>query len=145
MLRLSLSIATVALALLTAAPRSDAAPHPRAFVGDICTEVIQTLGPFVPLAERTARFDKLFQADFDVPGIGRFVIGRYWHEFNPDQQQEFLQLFKQYTVASYAAKLGEYSGARLNVTGVRNAPATRPSSPARWSEPTAARSKSTGT
>jgi len=120
MLRLSLSIAAVALVLLTAAPRSDAAPDPRAFVGDIGTEGIQTLGPNVPLAERTARFDKLFESDFDVPGIGRFVIGRYWHELNPDQQQEFLQLFKQYTVASYAAKLGEYGGARLNVTGVQN-------------------------
>ena len=102
---------------LLLAPRADAAVDPGAFVGTLGNEGIQTLGPNVPLAQRVARFRALFQADFDVSGIGRFVIGRYWQAFTPEQQQEFLRLFREYTVQAYAGKLGLYGGSQFRVLG----------------------------
>ena len=113
---------TVALVfgLLAGAPSSQAA-DPRAFVNTLGDQGIQTLGAGIPLQQRVARFRQLFQADFDVSSIGRFAIGRYWQAFTPEQQQEFLKLFVDYTVLAYADKLGQYGGAQFQVTGSQNA------------------------
>jgi phospholipid transport system substrate-binding protein len=110
-------VIAIAFGLVGAAPRSDAAMDPKAFIGNLGQEGIQQLGPNVPPAQRIARFRQLFQADFDVPSIGRFAIGRYWQAFSPEQQQEFLRLFAEYTVQAYADKLGPYGGSQFRVMG----------------------------
>ncbi len=112
--------ATLGVCAVLMAPGSDAAPDPRAFVDDLGNHGIQALGSGVPQAQRIARFRELFQSDFDIPGIGRFAIGRYWRAFTPEQQQEFLSLFKEYTAVAYADRLKEYGGAQFHVTGVQN-------------------------
>jgi phospholipid transport system substrate-binding protein len=114
---LSIGVIAIAFGLLTAIPHGNAAMDPRAFIGNLGDEGIQTLGPNVPPAQRVARFRELFQSDFDATGIGRFAIGRYWQAYTPAQQQEFLRLFSEYTVQAYADKLGQYGGARFQVTG----------------------------
>ena len=110
-------LACVLLSLPTAARAQDA----RTFIGTLGQQAIQVLGPSVPPAQRVARFRELFQNDFDVPGIGQFVLGRYWHAATPQEQQEFLGLFQEYIVRAYSARLGEYGGEPFRVTGVRPA------------------------
>ena len=107
--------------LLTAAPREADAQDARAFVANLGNQAIQVLGPSVSPAQRVARFRQLFQNDFVVPGIGQFVLGRYWRTASPQEQQEFLQLFQEYVVQAYSARLGEYGGAPFRVTGSRPA------------------------
>jgi phospholipid transport system substrate-binding protein len=114
---LLLGVITLSFGLLGAVPRGEAAMDPRTFVGDLGDQGIQTLGPNVPPAQRVARLHQLFEADFDVNGIGRFAIGRYWQAFTPEQQQEFLRLFADYTVQAYAEKLGPYGGSQFRVLG----------------------------
>jgi phospholipid transport system substrate-binding protein len=116
------ALATGALAaafVLLLAPRGMAAQDPRAFVQQVGTEGIQVLGPSVPQAQRVARFRQLFMSDFDVPGIGQFVLGRYWRTLPPEQQQEFLHLFQEYTVQAYSQRLGQYGGGQFRVLGAR--------------------------
>jgi len=79
------------------------------------------LGPGVPVAQRQARFRELLRNDFDIPGISQFVLGRYWRAATPPEQQEFLQLFPEYLVQAYSARLGEYGGAPFRVIGSRPA------------------------
>jgi len=71
-----------------------------------------------------ADFQQLFQEDFDVPGLGRFVLGRFWRIFTPTEQQEFLGLFENYVVLTYSEKLSDYAedGGRPSVTGCRRDP-----------------------
>ncbi len=69
--------------------------------------------------QRLNRFRELFHNDFDVPGIGQFVLGRYWRTATPQEQQEFLQLFQEYIVRAYSARLAEYGGEPFRVTGTR--------------------------
>ena len=101
------------------APRDAAAQNATAFVQTLGTEAIQVLGPSVSPAQRLARFRQLFQNDFDVAGIGQFVLGRYWRTATPQQQQEFLQLFQEYVVQAYATRLAQYGGEPFQVTGAR--------------------------
>ena len=107
------------IGLVTASPGQATAQDARTFIGRLGNEAIQVLGPSVSQQQRIARFRQLFQRDFDVPGIGQFVLGRYWRTATPEEQQEFLKLFQEYIVQSYAAQLGEYGGEPFRVLGSR--------------------------
>jgi phospholipid transport system substrate-binding protein len=109
----------VAIAICGGAPRAGAAADATAFVSQLGSQAIQVLGPSVPASERLARFRELFRNDFDVPGIGQFVLGRYWRIATPAEQQEFLSLFQEYIVVAYSARLGQYGGEPFRVTGSR--------------------------
>lgn len=109
------------IGLFAAAPREAAAQDARSFVAMLGNQAIQVLGPSVSPAQRVVRFRQLFRDDFDVPGIGQFVLGRYWRAATPAEQQEFLRLFQEYIVQSYAARLGEYGGEPFRVIGSRAA------------------------
>ena len=120
MMRRSAVIGVLALtALFFAVPREAAAQDARSFITRLGTEAIQVLGPSVSPAQRLARFRELFRNDFDVPGIGQFVLGRYWRTATPQEQQEFLALFQEYIVRAYSTRLGEYGGEPFRVTGSR--------------------------
>lgn len=107
------------IGLITAAPGQATAQDARTFIARLGNEAIQVLGPSVSQQQRIGRFRQLFQRDFDVPGIGQFVLGRYWRTATPEEQQEFLKLFQEYIVQSYAAQLGEYGGEPFRVLGSR--------------------------
>ncbi len=120
MMRRCAAIGALVLTILFfAAPREATAQDARAFVGTLGQEAIQVLGPSVAPAQRLARFRELFHNDFDIPGIGRFVLGRYWRTATPQEQQEFLGLFQEYLVRAYSTRLGEYGGEPFRVTGAR--------------------------
>jgi phospholipid transport system substrate-binding protein len=104
---------------LAAAPRLAAAQDAQAFIGTLGNEAIQVLGRDVPQQQRLARFRELFHNDFDLPEIGRFVLGRYWRVATPEEQQDFLGLFQEYIVRAYSARLGEYAGEPFKVLGAR--------------------------
>jgi len=122
-MRRLLSLGTLVLIAVVGAavPRDAAAQDATAFVRTLGTEAIQVLGPSVSPAQRLARFRQLFHDDFDVAGIGRFVLGRYWNTATPPQQQEFLQLFQEYVVQAYTSRLAQYGGEPFRVTGARPA------------------------
>src|SRR5947209_3098056 len=116
---LSLGALVLIAVIGASAPREAAAQDATAFVRTLGTEAIQVLGPNVSPAQRLVRFRQLFRNDFDVGGIGQFVLGRYWRTATPQQQQEFLQLFQEYVVQAYASRLGQYGGEPFRVLGAR--------------------------
>jgi phospholipid transport system substrate-binding protein len=118
MIRRRATIALFVVGLLgLAAPRPAAAEDPRAFIGSLGERAIQVLAPSVSAAQRLDRFRELFSTEFDVPGIGRFVLGRYWRAATPQEQQEFLALFQEYVARAYSARLGSFGGEPFRVTG----------------------------
>jgi len=107
--------------LLVAVPGGASAQSASAMVATLGQQAIQVLGPSVPVAQRQARFRELFRNDFDVPGIGQFVLGRYWRTATPQEQQDFLGLFQEFLVRAYSTRLGEYGGEPFRVIGERPA------------------------
>jgi phospholipid transport system substrate-binding protein len=123
-MRRLLSLGALVLIVVGAAVPRDAAAqaaaqNATAFVNNLGTQAIQVLGPSVSPAQRLVRFRELFRNDFDVAGIGQFVLGRYWRSATPPQQQEFLQLFQEYVVQAYTSRLGQYGGEPFRVLGAR--------------------------
>lgn len=45
-------------------------------------------------AERERRFREMFNQNFDLPTIGRFVTGRYWRRAPDEDRSAFLQVFE---------------------------------------------------
>ena len=121
--RSALTAAGLALILgpLLPTPRAVAAQDAAAFVANLGTQGIQALAPDVPAPERFARLGQLLRADFDIPGIGLFALGRYRVSATPQEQQEFLTLYPDFTVRAFSYRLKEYGGASFRVTNIRQA------------------------
>ena len=101
------------------APAVLAAADPAAIINNLGNHALEVLGKNATPAQRVARFHELFREDFDVPGIARFVLGRYWKTATPEQQEEFVRLFEDYIALVYSNQLAAYSGETLRVTGSR--------------------------
>jgi phospholipid transport system substrate-binding protein len=107
--------------ILISARPAPAASDPAAVVISLGNHALEVLGNNVDPNLRVARFRQLFSEDFDVPGIARFVLGRYWHIATEPQRQEFVKVFADYIALAYSNRLAEYSGETLRVTGTRPA------------------------
>ncbi|HEY1258476.1 MAG TPA: ABC transporter substrate-binding protein [Stellaceae bacterium] len=120
-MRRSLLAATAVLIFGAFSPAVRAAgPSPTTFIAALSGQ-LQELSRSTSPEQRTAEFYRLFQQDFDVPGLGRFILGRYWRMLNEPQQQEFLGLFGNYVVLTYSGRLLQFadSGGVPRVTGAR--------------------------
>ena len=108
----------VAVANAALASGKDAAQ----FVDRLGNQTIETLSaPDLTLDQRRDRFRGLLIQGFDIPFIGRFVIGRYWRAATPDQRGDYMALYNEFFLQTYASRIGEYSGQTFNVTGARQA------------------------
>jgi phospholipid transport system substrate-binding protein len=114
--------ASAVIAILMSARSAAAAADPAAVITNLGNQALEMLGKNVDPNQRVARFRQLFTDDFDVPGIARFVLGRYWNIATEPQQQEFVKLLTNYIALAYSNRLAEYSGESLQVTGTRPAP-----------------------
>ena len=109
---LSALLLFVSVSLPARAADTDAA----GFISNIGNHGIQILQGGADLAQRKVEFSKIFTQDFDVPAIGKFVLGQYWRTATPDQQQQYLAAFGQYIVSIYAERFSNYQGEKFTVT-----------------------------
>ena len=112
----------VVLGLAANRPTADTgATDPGAFVSDLSAAAVESLterGLSQP--ERADRFRALLTAHFDLPGIGKFVLGRYWRSAAEAERQEFLKLFEDFIVRTYIERFSTYSGEAYRVQTVRD-------------------------
>jgi phospholipid transport system substrate-binding protein len=108
----------VVTASLTVAPNAVAADA-NVFMNEMWNRAVEVLSKKAPLTERLMRFRELFHADFDGPGIARFVLGRYWRSASEEEQQEYLKLFEDYVVFVYGTRLSNFNGETFKVRGSR--------------------------
>jgi phospholipid transport system substrate-binding protein len=113
------------LLVLFATPSFAAPPivnpaDPVAFMNQLWGRAADLLNNKADPAVRLARFRELFNADFDCPGIARFVLGHYWRNASEEEQQEFVRLFGDYVVYVYTARLSHFGGETLKVQSSRS-------------------------
>jgi len=109
------------LALVCAGPsaRADTTTDARAFIQRLADTAMNTVAvKGLSDDERQRRFRTLFVDTFDLPEIGKLVLGRYWRAATPDQQQEFLKLFEEIQVYTWTKRFKDYSGETLDILGV---------------------------
>lgn len=102
------------------AARAEGGPAPTDFVRDFGDRAVALLSDDGLDAQgREAALRRLLSDNFDVPVIGRFVLGRYWRTASEPERAEFAELFEEMIVATYARQLGNYAGETLAVEGLR--------------------------
>lgn len=69
--------------------------------------------------QRADKFRAILGDSFDLMTIGRFVIGRTWNTATPEQQSEYMRLFKELVVKSYGDRLTLYTGEGFRVISSR--------------------------
>lgn len=92
----------------------------RAFVDTLGQDVQSILKDQAPVQERQKKFRELFTKAFDTPSIGRFVLGRHWAQASADDQQKFLNLFRDYVAAIYAQQFANYQGQTFRTVSARD-------------------------
>jgi phospholipid transport system substrate-binding protein len=125
-LKLGLAAAIAALALppgrafLARAQDFMAAKEPDEFIDQLGQAAIQYLtDKSISSEERRTRFRDLMHKAFNVPGIGRFVLGRYWNQATEQERQEYMSLFEELVVRTYADRFSEYSGEKFTIGKVQ--------------------------
>ena len=71
--------------------------------------------PGLSLEQREERFRTILRQGFDLDFIGRFVLGAHWRKANQEQRGDYLQLFGEYILSIYSARLGGYAGEKLTI------------------------------
>ncbi|MDR3517023.1 MAG: ABC transporter substrate-binding protein [Azospirillaceae bacterium] len=103
---------------------SAATPRPVVAVADDASGFIEDLGrraidvltrPQITKGATAAKFQQMLSEGFDVPLIGRFVLGQYWRQATPQQQQEYIDLFTKLIAGVYADRFSTYAGKDLSV------------------------------
>ena len=72
-------------------------------------------------AERTSSFTELVMSSIDLNLISKFVLSKAWKNASDEQKEEYLIAFKDYFVNSYANKLDQYTGEKVDVIGSQEA------------------------
>ena len=71
--------------------------------------------------ERTSSFTELVMSSIDLNLISKFVLSKAWKNASDEQKENYLIAFKDYFVSSYANKLDQYTGERVDVIGSQEA------------------------
>ena len=115
--RLSLSSFALLLMLVVwpvGIAKADDAVEARNFIESLADKAIKTLAiKGISRTERSVRFRKLLTRNFDIKTIGRWVLGRFWRHASSAQKKEYLKLFENLIVGTYADRFERYAGEKL--------------------------------
>ena len=122
----ALAIVWVSVALLPAVPDDARAAGVSNGAGDFLAAmtdraIAQLTDETLDQPEREARFRELFRENFDVPAVGRFVLGRYWRRAKPEAREAFLSVFEEIMVQRFAPRFAGYAETKFEISGVRAA------------------------
>lgn len=97
---------------------AQAAPAPTQFIQDLGDKVLKIVADKSISADvRKSTLSSAFFDNFDVPYIGKFVLGRYWRTATDAQKADYLKVFGQYVVAIYADRFTAYGDVKFTVIG----------------------------
>jgi len=82
------------------------------------TVIINLTAPNLSPPERENKFRQLLQEKFDINGMGKWVLGRYWRRASRGEKLEYLKLFEDLIVATYSKRFSAYTDESLKIIKV---------------------------
>ncbi len=76
---------------------------------------VMRAGHSTPFRQRVQMLAPAVQQAFNLPVILQNSVGLRWSSFPPAQQEQLLDVFTQFTVASYVANFDSYNGERFQI------------------------------
>ena len=88
------------------------------FITSLADDAISSLtGKTLTEKERQQKFRKLLNSYFDINGIGKWALGRYWRKTSKSERLEYLDLFENLIINTYANRFSQYTKEKLTVKG----------------------------
>jgi phospholipid transport system substrate-binding protein len=117
-------VIVLAMVLLGTGVARGAADSARLLVIDISNQVTQALNKEPDLAERDPAsmyklLNRVVVPHFDFDATARLVLGRYWRDMTPQQQQRFVREFSTHLVRFYATSLIKYKDQTIDFKPLR--------------------------
>ena len=100
-----------------ASPAGDSAV---AFIKQTGVKLVAVIDAAGPPEQRRQQLGAIIDANIDVDGVARFCLGRYWNTATPDQQKQYVKLFRDMLVVNISSKLGDYRGVTFDVGTVQD-------------------------
>ena len=104
----------LALALAPDA-RADDISAARATIQSTGNQMIAIINSPGGPAQKQAAFQQLVYANVDVDGVARFVLGRFWRVATPEQQQSYMQTFRQLLVYAVTGQTSTFQSASFTL------------------------------
>ena len=104
------------LAAAPAAWAKDFGKTAEGFIQTLADEAMQSVRSAQDDVTREKEFRRLLNDGFDVRAIGKWVLGRYWRKTNSDEKEEYLKLFEDFIIVTYANRFKDYSGDDITLT-----------------------------
>ncbi|UFN49560.1 ABC transporter substrate-binding protein [Roseomonas sp. OT10] len=86
-----------------------------AFIQATGQELVAAINSQAAVAQRRQQVAAVLRRAVDVEGVGRFVLGRWWRQASPAEQQEYMRLFEETLIRNLSARFGEYQGVRFSL------------------------------
>ncbi len=114
-------IALSAALLVTVSARADTtAQDARNFITDLAVQANSMLSDqSITPRQRRDRFREIFRRSFDVPEVAQFVLGRYWRRAKADEREEYLRLFEQLVIGTWAPRFAQYEKDKFVIVNAR--------------------------
>ncbi len=113
-------LATVLLggvALRVTPAHADDVATAKSFINKLLQDLINVVNGPGSAGQKQAALQKLVDASVDVAGVARFCLGRFWRQANPQQQAEYVALFRKVLMNNVTGRVGEYSGVSFTMAG----------------------------
>lgn len=118
--RVFLAVLFLCAATLPAQAAAPSEAAAKALIDGMAGDAISVLSaPGRSDTQIATKFHQILKQNFDITGISRFVLGRFWRSATPDQLTEYASLFEDYVVGIYANRFKQYSGETVSVIGSR--------------------------
>jgi phospholipid transport system substrate-binding protein len=85
------------------------------FVKNTSDQLVAIVNSRASSQEKRSRLQEVIDSSVDVDDIARFCLGRFWHIATPEQQTQYMALFRELLVTKIAGHLGEYQGVRVSL------------------------------
>ena len=108
--------AVIGLAVLLSAtngPQASSGDDPAlTFIQSLGDQAVEALRDNVnsSFEEREAAFREVMVRGFDIPIMGRFVLGRHWRTASKEQRKDYMAVFVDFIVRVYASRFDSYGG-----------------------------------
>jgi len=95
---------------------ADFAAGAKQFIEGLTNDAMSSLAVSgIEKEERRERFRRLMLEKFAFKGIAKWVLGRYWRKASEDERTQFIALFEDLMVITYADRFENYSGEKIEI------------------------------
>jgi len=90
---------------------------PDATISEYYDTLLSTMkeGPKLGFSGRSERLAPAIRRTFNLPLMTRLMVGPQWTSLMPEQQQQLIAAFSDFSIATYAGRFDDYSGERFQV------------------------------